>query len=382
MDYTKEPLVFKIKKVIRYIRMYGPSRTWIKVKSQIHMKSKEVFENDQWINPKATTSGDVAIVGCGNFSFSTIAYYVTKKTDGKIKYVLDIDKSKSLSLAKRYNVHCATVNFQDILADDSIKLVYIASNHESHAEYAIDAIKNGKSVHIEKPHVVREEQMARLEQAMLANPNSKVFLGFNRPKSKLFKILSQEMDKQKGNSMLNWFVSGHEIEDGHWYFSEEEGGRILGNLCHWSDLCIHLVGKENVFPCVINPANCQDEKSNFSLTINFKDGSQAAITFSAKGHTFEGVREYLNVHKGDLLASLQDFHSLSTDVVEKKKNYKLLFRDHGHKENIVTSYESTFAADKKGEELSYVKGSALLVLKIKEAVDSGNTTHCILEDEN
>jgi predicted dehydrogenase len=382
MDYTKEPLGFKIKKVIRYIRMYGPSRTLIKVKSQMHMKSHDVFEAEKWINPKGTESGDVAIIGCGNFSFSTIAYYVTNKTKGKIKYVLDTDKSKSLSLAKAYNAYCATTSFQDILTDSSIKLIYIASNHESHAEYAIDAIKHGKSVHIEKPHVVREEQLVRLEKAMLENPKSKVFLGFNRPKSKLFNILSEEMDKQEGNSMLNWFVSGHEIEDGHWYFSEEEGGRILGNLCHWSDLCIHLVGKNNVFPCTISPANCQNEKSNFSLTINFNDGSQAAITFSAKGHTFEGVREYLNVHKGDLLASLQDFHTLSTDVVEKKNNYKLLFRDHGHKENIVTSYENTISANKKGEDLSYIKGSALLILKIKEAVDTGNVVRCDLGSEN
>ncbi|WP_440875550.1 Gfo/Idh/MocA family protein [Thalassotalea sp. PLHSN55] len=382
MDYTKEPIGFKLKKVFRYVRMYGPSRTVIKVKSQLHMKNTEVFDDERWINPKGKQHGDVAIVGCGNFSFSTIAYYVTKKTAGKIKYALDVDKSKSLSLAKTYNAYCATNDYQDILNDSDVKIVYIASNHASHAEYAIEAIKHGKSVHIEKPHVVREEQMERLEQAMLENPTAKVFLGFNRPQSKLFKILSHEMSQQSGNSMLNWFVSGHEIEDGHWYFSEEEGGRILGNLCHWSDLCIHLVGKDNVFPCTINPANCQNEKSNFSLTINFNDGSQAAITFSAKGHTFEGVREYLNVHKGDLLASLQDFHSLTTDVVEKKNSYKLLFRDHGHQENIVSSYINTIDAKQTGEDLSYIKGSALLVLKIKEAVDTGKVINCTLNSEN
>lgn len=382
MDYTKEPLGFKLRKVFRYIRMYGPSRTIIKVKSQLHMKNSLEFDGEQWLNPKGSENGDVAIVGCGNFSFSTIAFYVTKKTNGRIKYALDIDKSKSKSLAQTYRGWCATTNYQSILDDSEIKLIYIASNHASHAEYAIEAIKHGKSVHIEKPHVVNEEQMVRLEQAILENPKAKVFLGFNRPQSKLFNILRNEMSLQSGNSMLNWFVSGHEIEDGHWYFSEAEGGRILGNLCHWSDLCIHLVGKDNVFPCTISPANCKNEKSNFSLTINFNDGSQAAITFSAKGHTFEGVREYLNVHKGDLLASLQDFHTLSTDVVEKKRNYKLLFRDHGHKENIVASYNNTVSADKLGEELSYIKGSALLVLKIKEAVDTGRVVYCALENEN
>ena len=43
-----------------------------------------------------------------------------------------------------------------------------------------------------------------------------------------------------------------------------------------------------------------------------------SITFSAKGVTFEGVREVLNVHKGNLLANLMDFHILTVDIVDKK----------------------------------------------------------------
>jgi predicted dehydrogenase len=271
-----------------------------------------------------------------------------------------------------------------IIKDDDIKVVYIASNHASHAEYAIQAIDSGKCVHIEKPHAVREDQLLRLLDAMRRNPDSKVFLGFNRPQSKLFKRLKEEMDLQSGSVMINWFVAGHEIEDGHWYFSEEEGGRILGNLCHWSDLCIHLVGMERSFPCSISPAIATGSKSNFAVSITFNDGSQAAITFSAKGHTFEGVREYLNVHKGDMLASLQDFHCLTTDVIDTKRKIKLLFRDHGHENNIVNSYENSVSNSGISENIDYVYATGLFVLKIKEAVESNETVICHpnLEEDN
>jgi hypothetical protein len=48
-----------------------------------------------------------------------------------------------------------------------------------------------------------------------------------------------------------------------------------------------------------------------------------SITFSAKGVTFEGVREVLNVHKGNLLANLMDFHVLTVDIVDKKRGFEL-----------------------------------------------------------
>jgi len=374
MDYTKEPLFFKIKKVSRYITMYGFERTFKKVRSQYHMKSSDTFESE-WVNNSGNKNGDVAIIGCGNFSFSTIAHYVSKKTIGKIKYTLDIDSSKSLSLAKQYNAYKATSNYAEIINDPDVKVIYIASNHASHAEYAIEALEMGKDVHIEKPHVVNYEQLVRLEKAMIKHPNSRVFLGFNRPKSRLFKKLMSEVKLQPGNIMMNWFIAGHEIDDNHWYFSEAEGGRVMGNLCHWSDLCLHLVGIDNAFPCTISPAIAEEAKSNFAVTVTFADGSQAALTFSAKGHTFEGVREYLNIHKGDLLASLRDFENLSLDIIDKKSYKKLFHRDHGHCANITHSYNA-HKDNYKGESLDYVRGSALLVLKIKEALDTNSVIIC------
>jgi len=377
MDYTKASLIFKIQKISRYIKMYGPQRTWVKIHSQLHLKHENEFAGIRWINPKvAENKGKIAIIGCGNFSYSVIAYYINKYAKFSIKYAYDINKARSLSLAKKYAVYCATSRLEDILEDPAIKLVYIASNHSTHAEYAIKAIEKGKSVHIEKPHAVSIEQLNRLILAAKKHPEVKLFVGFNRPKSILFQKLKQELHKQTGPMMMNWFIAGHRIEDDHWYFSAEEGGRVLGNLCHWSDLCLHLINNKNAFPCVIQPAHHTDSKSDFAVTITFADQSVAVLTFSAKGHTFEGVREYLNVHKGDLLATLNDFYHLQMDCVNKKYKKKLTFRDHGHEKNILNSYMNTFSENGRGDDILYIYQTALLILKIKEAIDTGKRVIC------
>jgi predicted dehydrogenase len=374
-DYTQASFLFKAKKAARYVRLYGLPRTLFKIKGQYHMKSTESFDGLQWENTACGTPNvqdrNVAMIGCGNYAFSNIAYYLNKGNSRFLRATFDRDNSRALSLCKTYGGAYAVADWREILSDPQVKIVFIASNHASHAEYAVACIEAGKHVHIEKPHVVSQEQLDRLVAAMRQYPKSKVFLGFNRLRSPLFKQLQEFLTRESGPLMINWFVAGHEIPEGHWYFDEREGGRVLGNLCHWTDLTLHLVTMEKAFPCTIVPATPAGAKSDFVVSVIFADRSCASITFSAKGHTFEGVREVLNLHKGNVLANLTDFQTLTVDVIEKKKKVHLRHRDHGHKANIFHSLDGTVEDGVPGEEISYVAATAKFFLAIRQAIDSG-----------
>jgi predicted dehydrogenase len=376
MDYTKASLPFRLRKAARYVRLYGLSKTLVKIKGQYHMNSSAGFEGERWLNPACRTADvearSVAMIGCGNFAFSHLAFYLRKHNPEFLRSTYDRNRHRARSLCKVYGGAYALGDWQDILRDDHVKLVYIASNHASHADYAVACMHAGKHVHIEKPHVVSHAQLEQLLAAMREHPSVNVFLGFNRPKSRLFQRLQRAVAEQTGPLMINWFIAGHEIADGHWYYDPKEGGRVLGNLCHWTDLTLQLVTVEGAFPCTIIPASPIGAKSDFVVAVNFANGSCAAITFSAKGHAFEGVREVLNLHRGDLLANLSDFETLTMDVVAKKQEVRLTHRDHGHEANIAASYHGALAG-KGGESASYVSATAKLFLAIKDAIDTGKT---------
>lgn len=382
-DYTKADIGFKLKKAMRYVRLYGLSRTFIKIRGQYHMKATSTFDGPKWINEACRTpeasERDVAIIGCGNYAFSNIAYYLGKRNSHFLRATYDIQRSRSLSLCKVFGGAYATGEWRDIVADPKVRIVYIASNHATHADYAIACLDAGKHVYIEKPHVVSQDQLDALVAAMSRNPEGKVFLGFNRPKSRLFRELKSFLEKETGPLMINWFVAGHHIPDGHWYLDEKEGGRVLGNLCHWTDLTLHLVSMQKAFPCTIISATPQSAESDFIVSIIFADRSCASITFSAKGHTFEGVRETLNVHKGNVLANLTDFGSLAVDVVERKRKVTSLFRDHGHGTNIVDSLLKVETGG-PGEDPVYIAATASLFLAVREAIDSGEKIELSLND--
>jgi len=365
MDYHNQHLLFKAKKVLRYIRLYGLRRTLVKVRGQYHMRRKlHILPRDRrdLYIPSCT---QVAIIGCGNFSFSNIAYYISKRQYFQIRGVMDVDINKAASLFVQYGAQYYTDDFEMILNDSAIDIVFIASNHSTHSIYAEKCIYAGKSVHIEKPHVVDSLQLVRLVDAMRSQASAKVFLGFNRPRSTLFKLLQANLAKEVGPLMINWFIAGHEIPDDHWYFDANEGGRVLGNLCHWTDLTLHLVGLSNAFPCTVHSSSPMGSKSDFVFSVVFADGSCATISFSAKGHTFEGVREVLNIHKGNLLGNLTDFQSLTLDIDEQKVRKNIYYRDHGHRANIVNSLTST-----SGEDIDYVYLTAKFFLAFKEALES------------
>ena len=145
MDYTSQNLLFKLRKVLRYFRLYGipaigKGQRTISYATCLRMSAS-------CKTSKASLRSSVAIVGCGNYSFSNIAFYLSRSGIG-IRCVMDIDINKAASLAQHYNACYYTCDVED-LDDDSVELVYIASNHASHADYAVRFISAGKNVHIE-----------------------------------------------------------------------------------------------------------------------------------------------------------------------------------------------------------------------------------------
>lgn len=367
MDYTQAGLLFRLRKVIRYVAMYGVSRTLVKVRGQYHMRRR--YEELPSDTGRRTGDQVFGLIGCGNYAFSNIAYYLHKDFRGRIRACMDTDIQRAASLAARYRIPVYSDDPAAVLDDPDIRLVFIASNHASHAEYAIEALGKGKSVYIEKPHAVNRDQLARLVEAARGAPG-RVFLGFNRPGSRFGRLIEEELAREDGGSVINWFVAGHKIDPEHWYFKPEEGGRVLGNLCHWTDFTLELAG-EGAFPVEVIPARHEQSDSNIAVSYVFANGTISVITFSAKGHTFEGVMERLAVHRGDALITMDDYRTMTVRRVHKKRRLVNWLRDHGHRRNITSAARSVVRDElyDRDRAIEHLRLSGELMLTTKEALE-------------
>lgn len=370
MDYSKKSFIFKFKKVARYIKLYGFSRTYIKCISQLHLKKE--YQNISSQSKKIRDRQIIGIIGCGNYAFSNIAYFLKKSYGPVIASCMDCNINRARSLSEYYGAPIFTDNAKEVIGNENVKLIYIASNHSTHASYAIEALKAGKSVYIEKPHVVSEEQLIHLCNAV-DNSQGRVFLGFNRPSSRFAKIMMNELTQQEGSGTYQWFVVGHDIEPEHWYLNDEEGGRVLGNFCHWTDFLLHII-PSTAYPIKIIPVTNNLQHSEIIVAYSFNDGSTGVITFSSqKGDPFEGVKERFCARKGQCIITLDDFEKLTIEVGDKRKYYRNPYRDHGHRDNILRAYENiekNLPYDRDWWR-QYIWNTGWLFLKTRESLEKG-----------
>lgn len=354
-------------KIFRYLSMFGIKRTFQKVISFLHSKKK--LPNFKFYNKKKLfDNGIIAIIGCGNFAFSTIAFFLSKKNNFFLRKVYDIDSQKAESLSNYFG-GAVESNLDNIYKDKNIKLAFISSNHATHAEYAVKFIHNKVNVHIEKPHVVNFNQLKSLNQAMRKNPSTKVFIGFNRPHSNLTLRLLEEIEKENGYLISNFYIIGHKLDENHWYYDPKEGSRVISNVCHWSDLLLFFMRKDNIFPIRIIPSSPKNE-SNFSISIIFNNESFSNLMFSSNSDTVEGVREVINIQKGDLYAKIIDYKYLEIDKKGNKVKLQNKIKNQGHEETIINSYESV-KLNKKNKNYRSRKEiilSAYFFLKLDESL--------------
>lgn len=91
------------------------------------------------------------IIGVGNVTEkkSGPAFYKTEHSE--LKAVMRRNAPKAAGYAQRHNVSKWYSDATNLINDKEVDAVYIATPPDSHARYAIDAMKAGKPVYVEKP---------------------------------------------------------------------------------------------------------------------------------------------------------------------------------------------------------------------------------------
>src|SRR3990167_303386 len=197
----------KVTKIYRYTRIYGVKHTLVKIIG----RSRIPFPVPLILSPlKFNKKKDIAVIGCGQFAFGIIAFFVTKNLGRRIGFCLDIDAAAVSSFATCYAVPQQNLNVIDDTCLALIKTAYIASNHASHTDYAIYLLKRGIHVYIEKPVSVTKQQLEDLKTAV-KHSSAEVYFGYNRPFSSAVQELVSRMNTSAFT--LNCTVIGHFIPE-------------------------------------------------------------------------------------------------------------------------------------------------------------------------
>jgi Predicted dehydrogenases and related proteins len=92
----------------------------------------------------------------------------------ELTWLCDLDEAHLAPMAARYPQARATQRFEDLLADDSLDAVVIATPVPTHYALAKQALEAGKHVFVEKPPAMRAVEMDELVQ--LADAGNRVLM--------------------------------------------------------------------------------------------------------------------------------------------------------------------------------------------------------------
>ena len=103
-------------------------------------------------------------IGCGEVTEKKSGPAFALIEGSEVVAVMSRDKEKAQSYAKRHNIPRWYSDPQQLIGDEDVNAIYIATPPSSHATFAIMSMKAGKPVYIEKPMAASYEDCARINR--------------------------------------------------------------------------------------------------------------------------------------------------------------------------------------------------------------------------
>ena len=227
-------------------------------------------------------------------------------------------KSKKEEIENKYGLKCYC-DWGELISNNNIDGIIIATPPESRFELAKEALKNNKHLLLEKPVAITSEEIEELQRIALKN-NLSVCVDFEYRAVPHFLQAKEIIDQNKLGKIflikLDWIMSSRSNpeREWNWYSLSEKGGGVVGalgthafDILHWffgdiknvsaqistsitkrpksnqmfdvtsEDICLANIEIDNyvgsLLPCQVSLSSVSKNGSGFNLEIYGSDGS-------------------------------------------------------------------------------------------------------------
>ena len=313
----------------------------------------------------------IGLIGPGNFASSVLLPAFVRA--GAALELVGGGSGPSAEATKReFNFARVAASTSDVVADERVDAVVIATRHATHAVLAIQALEAGKNVFCEKPLALTLEELESV-LAVAATAPGILAVGFNRRFSPLLRGLREFLAESQGRIAAAYRVSAGRLEEDHWTHDlDEGGGRMLGEACHFVDSLRFLAGADvelvhaTGYGATGRPVQARD---NVAVDLTFRDGSIGSILYVADGSPAL-PKERLEGYAANRAGVLDDYRSLETFGPSGKRKVRPRRKDKGHAQEV----EAFLRAVEHGEPpvaLDEVANVSLATLGIVESLRTG-----------
>jgi predicted dehydrogenase len=280
--------------------------------------------------PKAGTAG-IALIGAGTFARGVLLPIMKKDDRGRLVAVVTATGPGGERARRAYGFEYASTDYRKVLEDDAIDVATVVTPHDEHARMVVAALRARKHVFVEKPLCIDAEELEAV-QAAWREAGRVLHVGFNRRFAPQVRAIADHFDGIREPLSLVYRVNAGYVppEDP----VHRQGGRIIGEGCHFIDTLVALTGSRvrrvGVATVRSQHTNLIDQDS-VTITLEFEEGHLGTVHYFARGSK-RVPKERLEVFGGERSAVLDDFRRLELSDGGARRRVRSLKQDKGHAE--------------------------------------------------
>jgi predicted dehydrogenase/threonine dehydrogenase-like Zn-dependent dehydrogenase len=266
------------------------------------------------------SSGRVRLgfIGAGNYATSMLLPHLRDNSGVELVSVATTKALSGLNAQRKFGFTTVTTEVDSVLDDDSVDAVFIVTRHHSHASLVCQALERGRTVFVEKPLALAEDQLAAVLETVERTGNDRVMVGFNRRFAPLITQLRKRFGATSGPFSARYLINAGRLDPGSWYLNTElEGSRFAGEGGHFIDTLSALVGQHPV------EAYAMGTSGNVHSTLRFADGSMATVSYVTDGSA-RFPKETLDVAGDGRNGRLDNFQRITVWSTKGKDGHRVL----------------------------------------------------------
>ncbi|GAA0495028.1 bi-domain-containing oxidoreductase [Streptomyces olivaceiscleroticus] len=228
----------------------------------------------------ARTPVRLAFVGAGNYATSMLLPHLAQRDGVELSTVVTTTALSAANAQRKFGFAEATTDLDAVLGDKSIDAVFVVTRHSSHAELTRKALLAGKSVFVEKPLALTEDELAGVLAAVEESGNDRLQVGFNRRFAPLLNEAKKRFGTRTGPASLRYLVNAGQLQHGSWYLQQgTEGSRFAGEGGHFIDTASWLLGADPVSVYAVGTPGNED----LQVVLRYPDESTATLSYVTTG---------------------------------------------------------------------------------------------------
>jgi len=237
----------------------------------------------------------VGFIGCGALMNRQHIQNAHHSEMLQVHTLCDIKEEALESTAAKFPPVRKTADYTELLADADVDLVVIAMRPEFHAKFAVESLRAGKPVYVEKP-LGETIEKTREVAAVAAETGLPVAVGFNRRFAPAYNDVKPLLADRVGEPVVFYRIADREI-------GRRAGNpRLLEEVCHIYDILTWLTDSDPVRVYATEGSHHNDN----IVTLSFESGATATILSTGKA-SLENPKEHLEVFWDNRSAFVEDF---------------------------------------------------------------------------